>query len=532
MKSRILSHLHAALAAIALLVSHAPAQGTARVSVDSTGAQGNATSLNGSISPDGRYVAFDSAAFNLVPGDSNSATDVFVHDRQTGTTSRVSVDSAGAQGNNSSHFPSISSDGRYVAFLSFASNLVAGDSNSNPDVFVHDLQTGQTSRVSVDSAGVQGNSFSNLAAISSDGRYVAFESFASNLVLGDVNGGVDIFVHDRQTSQTSRVSVDSAGVQGNGSSTFPAISSDGRYVAFESFASNLVSGDTNGNYDVFVHDRQTGQTGRVSVDSASAQGTADSRQPTVSSDGRYVAFYSIASNLVPGDTNAAIDSFVRDRQTGQTSRVSVDSSGVQGNATSSFPSVSSDGRYVAFGSQANNLDPADTNGVSDVFVHDRQTGQTSRISVNSAGAQGNNLSYGPRISSDGRYVAFVSNASDLVLGDTNSATDAFVRDRGAAAGPTLAKSGTCPGAAGLTVANATPSGSVALLYGSAGVFVQSGTPCTGLTLGISTPTLGAVVAADGAGSASVNFVAPAGVCGSTVQAVDLATCAATNTVVL
>ena len=231
------------------------AQGqTIRVSVDSAGNEGDDLSESSSISSDGRYVAFISSATNLVPNDTNRAADVFVHDRQTGLTTRVSKNSAGVQGNNGSVQPAISSGGRYVAFTSSATNLVSDDTNGVDDVFVHDRQTGLTTRMSKDSAGVEGNDWSNYPSISSDGRYVAFQSNASNLVPNDTNDTWDIFVHDRETAQTKRVSVNSAGVQGNLQSVFPSISSDGRYVAFTSSASNLVPNDSNDVGDVFVHD--------------------------------------------------------------------------------------------------------------------------------------------------------------------------------------------------------------------------------------------------------------------------------------
>jgi Tol biopolymer transport system component len=351
------------------------------------------------------------------------------HAAGPGTTGRVSVDSAGAQENSSSYQSDISADGRYVAFMSFASNLVAGDTNGFYDIFVHDRVTGTTERVSVDSAGAQGNGQSLNPSISADGRYVAFHSDAINLVPGDTNPAGDIFVHDRVTGATERVSVDSAAAQGNGGSYAPSISADGRYVAFNSLASNLVPGDTNGAPDVFVHDRATGKTKRVSVGSAGAQGNDWSYAPSISGDGRYVAFDSSASNLVPGDTNGSDDVFVHDRLTGTTERVSVDSAGVEGHSYSDSPSISADGRYVAFNSDAITLVLGDTNGVLDVFVHDRVTGATERVSVDSAGAQGNGGSYAPSISAHGRYVAFLSTASNLVSGDTNNNDDVFVHDR-------------------------------------------------------------------------------------------------------
>ncbi|HWP32099.1 MAG TPA: hypothetical protein VNK96_10315 [Fimbriimonadales bacterium] len=402
---------------------------TERVSVSSSGAQGNNSSTGATISADGRFVAFKSDASNLVSGDTNGSTDVFVHDRQTGKTTRVSVSSSGAQGNGGIGLepsPSISADGRFVAFDSEASNLVSGDTNGANDVFVHDRQTGKTTRISVSSSGSQGNSYSDSPSISADGRYVAFESYASNLVSGDTNGTDDVFVHDRQTGKTTLVSVSSSGAQGDYWSQEPSISADGRYVAFSSLASNLVSGDTNGTSDVFVHDRQTGKTTRVSVSSSWREGNGHSNNPSISADGRYVAFTSDASNLVSGDTNGTDDVFVHDRQTGKTTRVSVSSSGAQGNSWSEDSSISADGRYIAFESEASNLVSGDSNGYLDVFVHDRQIGQTTLVSVSSSGAQGNNWSDWPSISMDGRYVAFGSDASNLVSGDTNGYQDVFV----------------------------------------------------------------------------------------------------------
>jgi len=418
-----------ALATVLLDASHSNAAETTRVSVNSAGAQGNLQSRNPSTSADGRYVAFFSLASNLVPGDTNNTLDVFVRDRLAGTISRASFSSAGAQANDESFDPSISADGRYVAFGSSASNLVPGDTNNNEDIFVRDRLAGTTSRVSVSSAGAQGNNLSKLASISADGRYVAFESIATNLVPGDTNGTSDVFVRDRLAGTTSRVSVSSAGAQGNDESFDPSISADGRYVAFVSSASNLVPVDTNNNKDIFIRDRLAGTTSRVSFSSTGAPGNNLSENPSISADGRYVAFVSSASNLVPGDTNGLPDIFVRDRLVGTTTRVSVSSAGVQGNNMSERPSISADGRYVAFGSIASSLVPGDTNSSYDVFLRDRLAGTTSRASFSSAGAQGNEGSNLPSISADGRYVVFISVASNLVPGDTNSSYDVFVRDR-------------------------------------------------------------------------------------------------------
>jgi len=421
----------AAAASVLLLSTSANGQETARVSVDSSGAEGNSDSWYPSISADGWVVAFHGDASNLVAGDTNGWSDVFVHDRKTGVTERVSVDSSGAEGNSFSGFQSISADGQVVAYSSYASNLVAGDTNGTWDVFVRDRAMGITERVSVDSSGVEGNGGSGddrPPSISADGQVVAYSSYASNLVAGDTNGWSDVFVHDRVTGITERVSVDSSGAQTNGGSGFPSISADGQFVAFTSWASNLVAGDTNGTYDIFVHDRATGITERVSVDSAGAEGNHESLPPSISADGQVVAFGSEASNLVAGDPNGTYVFFVHDRATGITERVSVDSSGAEGNRDSRWPSISADGQVVAFHSDASNLVAGDTNGTTDVFVHDRATAITERVSVDSSGTEANSGSGGSTISADGQVVAFYTSASNLVAGDTNGAFDVFVHE--------------------------------------------------------------------------------------------------------
>ena len=414
----------------------AAAATTERVSVTSGGEEGNEASGVPSISADGRYVAFYSWASNLVSGDTNGASDVFVHDRVTGTTERVSVSSSGEQGDhNASLPPSISADGRFVAFSSDASNLVPGDTNGYGDIFVHDRVTGTTERVSVSSAGEEGIGYSERPSFSADGRYVVFNSWASNLLSGDTNGASDVFVHDRVTGTTERVSLSSAGEQGNRFSNDPSISADGRYVAFVSYATNLVPGDTNNTEDDFVHDRVTGTTERVSLSSTGEEANARSFFSSISADGRFVAFSSDASNLAPGDTNGSWDAFVHDRVTGTTERVSVSSTGEQGNSASYLYSISADGRYVVFYSRATNLVPGDTNGYPDTFVYDRGTGATERVSVSSPGEEANSSSVSASISAEGRYVAFASEASNLVASDTNGHEDVFVRDRGHAGSP-------------------------------------------------------------------------------------------------
>jgi Tol biopolymer transport system component len=370
------------------------------------------------------------------------------------TTERVSVDTAGIEGDNGSNDPAISSDGRYVAFESFATNLVAGDTNDKVDIFVRDRQTGTTTRASVDSGGNQGTEASFDPSISADGSYVAFESNANDLVAGDTNPLSDIFVHDQLGGTTNLVSVDSAGAQDPvpSSSSSPSLSSNGRYVAFDSDA-ELVATDTNGFFDVFVHDRDADGNGtydepggistlRVSVDSAGNEATEASVDPSISANGRYVAFSSFATDLVASDNNGKFDIFVHDRDADgngtydepggiSTLRVSVDSGGGDADGDSNSPSISGDGRYVAFDSDATDLVGTDNNGRFDIFVHDLQTGTTTRVSVASGGAEANGHSYSPSISVDGRYVAFYSEADNLVVSDLNGSADVFVHDRDA-----------------------------------------------------------------------------------------------------
>jgi Tol biopolymer transport system component len=403
---------------------------TTRVSVASDGTQGNFNSLFPSISADGRYVAFSSAASNLVSGDTNNATDVFVYDTVANTTRRVSLSSDGTQGNNDSWTSSISADGRYVAFMSSASNLVSGNTNGFSDIFVYDTVTNTTRRVSVSNDGTQGNGNSYSPSVSADGRYVAFMSSASNLVSGDTNGATDIFVYDTVSNTTRRVSVASEGTQAYDFSYSPSISADGRYVSFDSDASNLVSGDTNNARDVFLYDTVTNTTRRVSISSDGIEGNSTSYSPSISADGRYVSFDSDASNLVSGDTNNARDVFLYDTVTNTTRRVSVASDGTQANGDSSISLISADGRYVAFYSAASNLVSGDTNGAADTFIYDTVTNTIRRVSVASDGTQGNRDSYavGVSISTDGNRVAFVSLADNLVSGDTNDSFDIFLYD--------------------------------------------------------------------------------------------------------
>jgi Tol biopolymer transport system component len=322
-----------------------------------------------------------------------------------------------------------------VAFESRATNLVAGDTNGHSDVFVHDVQDRRTTRVSVSSTGQQANNGVSIVRISADGNVVAFRSAASNLDSADTNGQPDVFVHEMDTGKTAVVSLTNlTGVVGNndsggGNGGGIALSADGRLVAFQSYASNMVSDDSNGKLDIFVRNRREATTTRLSVGIGS-EADDPSYDPTISADGRFVAFVSEATNLVstPGVAGCP-GAFVRDTLLNTTTRVSVNSVGTS--ACAGRARISANGNFVSFESAATNLVAGDNNGIGDVFVHDLQAHVTTLVSVNSAGVQGNGDSTsGSAISEDGRFVAFPSSATNLVAGDTNGTVDVFVRDRG------------------------------------------------------------------------------------------------------
>ena len=380
-------------------------------------------------SANGRVV-FTSASAKLVQGDTNGHRDVFVRDIATGTTTLVSVGLNGVPANNDSDDASISADGRYVAFGSLASNLVPGDSNGFSDVFVRDLQTSTTTRISIPAAGGQANghsAFGSPAMISAGGRYVAFSSTAQNLAPGKPDFTREVYVVDRQTGAVQRASTPQGGGWENGSSDAASVSNDGNLVVFQSAASNLVPGDQNGLRDVFLRDIASGTTTLVSHGAAgdAANGASSAGLPGITPDGTRVVISSTASNLVAGDTNQAGDVFVYDRGSDTFVLASVGTDDAPAKGTSSDPSLSDDGRWVAFASFAPNLVPGDGNGTTDVFVRDLRAGVTQRASLADGGGDPNGLSQGPTISPDASMVAFASRASNLVPGD-GAGWDMFV----------------------------------------------------------------------------------------------------------
>ncbi len=392
---------------------------TERVSVSSDGQQGLDSSRRPAMSADGRFVAFESLSPELVSGDTNDTKDVFVHDRDTGTTERVSKSTTGVGGNANSWSPVISADGRFVAFQSWADNLVADDTNEAADVFVHDRVLESTELVSLEPSGTQLSGYCQDPMISEDGRYVAFIAWEEGWEASRV------LLRDRESGSTQILSIPQAkwGL---------AMSGDGRFIAFVSEDSDIVGDDTNDHEDVFVYDLQETTIERVSVASSGEEANGISRHPAISADGRYVAFQSRAINLTAGDANRnGDDVFVHDRVTGITECVSINNSGEISSWHSWKPSVSADGRYVAFGSWGTNLVPGDTNEAFDIFVHDRLTGTTERVNVSSGGGQAEgetDIGQQPQISASGQFVAFESDASNLVAWDTNGYSDVFVHD--------------------------------------------------------------------------------------------------------
>jgi Tol biopolymer transport system component len=415
------------------------------ISVATDGSPANGDSGPSAVSAGGRFVAFLSNAPDLVPGDKNGLVDVFVRDRVAETTEVVSVSNEGkfANGTQGSFTPSISDDGRYVAFASDASNLVPGDTNNATDVFVHDRALHTTERVSVSDDGAQGGNGSFHPEISGDGRYVVFDTIAANLLGGSPSSYWQILVRDLVQDTNRLASQSSTGVAGNGFSLMPNISTDGRYVVFLTDSTNLSTDDGDGWPDVVLRDTLEGITERVSFAADGGQpNDGPLNVPSVSDDGRFVSFLSRGTNHVPADSNAVgnplrgHDLFVYDRQLDRTQRVSVASSGAEPAGISlGYSSImSADGRSFAFESEASNLVLGDENGMSDVFVHQPLSGTTSLISRTDAGAQGNERSVRSALSPDGRHVAFSSLATNLAAGVDEGTLQLYVRDLGPAIG--------------------------------------------------------------------------------------------------
>jgi Tol biopolymer transport system component len=424
-----------ALTVVAFAFAAAPAAvasqtATVRVSIGVGGADTSANSNWPSVSANGRFVAFSSWANNIVPNDGNDQSDIFVRDLVTGTTRLASVASDGTQANGTSFTPSISADGDVIAFESTASNLVPNDTEGHGDIFVHVMSTGRTTRVSQRPTGVGANEDSVEPSISANGKVVAFSSLASNLVPVAVNATglcCDIFVHTLTTGQ-NKLGDPMLNGEGASDSFLPVLSSNGRYLAFGSWGCGIAKDveclDESNVYELDMH---TGAMELVSRAYSGKVGFGCGANPAISADGSVVAFISDGGNLVPHDTNGAYDVFVRDMTTGVTQRASVTSKEQQTNGGLGRVSLSADGTLVTFQSDAWNIVPNDDNQAQDIFLRDLRRGRTVRVSVSSSGAEANAYSSNAMISADGSTAVFESDASNLVRPDHNLTTDIFAR---------------------------------------------------------------------------------------------------------
>ncbi len=403
---------------------------SAPADADSDGASGNPQ-----INATGRFVAYESAATNLAPDPDGPVRDIFVTDTRRGTTRLVSYGLAGAGADGPSFDPALNHGGGIIAFASNATNLVNNDLNGVEDVFVQKPSSMVRASVAASSGG-DANGPSTEPDISADGRYVAFVSSATNLVSGDTNGVADVFVRDLVLGLTARVSVGPGGRQANGPSGAPAISADGHVVSFASAADNLVSRDSNHVRDVFVRDSRRHRTEIVSVSSTHHQQDRAVAAPfqqvsDLSADGRYVVFDSDATNLVPGDANRRTDVFVRDRLKRLTRLESENSAGFQGDNDSFLPAITPNARLIAFASFASNLVGVDAPG-QDTFVRDARANRIALIDVGASGQRRgperrHQLLERPSVSDGGRIGVFTSTANGLVPGDHNGLADVFVR---------------------------------------------------------------------------------------------------------
>ena len=430
-------------AALGLAVS---ATAFERVNVSTAGEQANGEGFQSRVSADGQLVIFESRATNLVVDDFNGVGDVFLRDLVARMTDLLSegVDGSGqtVSSNGSSVDPYLSSNNRFAAFRSNATNIVLDDFNRRSDAFVRDLTTEVVERVSVHSDGSEGNGDSLPNGISADGRFVLFKSFADNLVGNDTNETPDLFIRDRLLNTTERVNVSSTGAQGNP----PAVgtpprkldvalqlgsgdmSSDGRFVAFPTVAPDLIAGDAAGHDDIYLRDRTLGTTKRISVSATGVPGDDDSRSVRLSDDGKFAALGSLANNLVPEDDNTfTSDVFLRNLGTGEMTLVNRTAAGTQ-SVNNVLQDISSDGRYVVWSTTSTNLIPGDPNtapNLSDIFVYDHKNRAIARVT---AGVEPGESSSRATISGDGSLIAFASRISTLVENDTNGLNDFFVVD--------------------------------------------------------------------------------------------------------
>lgn len=411
-------------AAISALTLSTPALAdTVRVSVTSAGGQLSKDSQAFGISGNGRYVSFTADSPEL--GCSNSEDQAFIYDSETGNVTLISESTSGGVSNDYSFASRLSYDGLHAVFASSSTDLISGFSSSVRNIYVRDIEAGTTTVVSVNGSGTAGNANSGGADISGDGNIVAFDSFASNLATSDTNASRDVFVKNMTSGDLTLISRTTSS-EGNGNSNNPSISADGRVVAFISSATNLVASDTNSTEDAFVYNFETDTLERVSISTAGVEANGKTWDVDISANGRYVVFSSSATNLVSGDTEGQRDVFIRDLKNDTTTRVSTTSAGAGFAGGSYAPSVSADGRFVAFDNGSASEREVPGSG-KDIYLKDMETGDVSQIDIGLNDTSYND-SYGAHVDYTAKKIAYSSAITNLVASDTNAKIDAFLTD--------------------------------------------------------------------------------------------------------
>lgn len=396
------------------------------ISTSDAGVKGNDSSNGPDVSSSGAQVAFMSQSTNLDPSDTDSLYDVYVKDSTTGDLVLVSASDTGTKGNDESRGPAISGSGDTVAFSSESMNLDPADTNTREDIFVKTVSTGAVRLASTTLAGIIANGFSLNPDLSGSGNRVAFYSSATNLHPLDTDTSFDVFVKDLSTGAVFLASAMDNGFASNGSSLISTIAASGNRVAFQSDATNLDPGDTDTTLDIYVKDLTNGDVMLASASDAGTKGNDISLAPSLSASGARVAFQSAADNLDPADPDTLPDIYVKNLNTGDIQLVSTSDSGVKGNGSSQGAALSNDGRRVAFSSTSTNLDPADTDGTSDLYVKDLVTGDIALASTTAEGLKGNQSSHSAALTGQGRRVAFQSSATNLDPADTSVLGDVYV----------------------------------------------------------------------------------------------------------
>lgn len=398
--------------------------GTAQPSESDGSVAADGDSREPTVSGDGRLVAFASSASNLDAADGNGEfQDVFLHDRATGVTRLVSLTPAGASGNGPSVAPHLSADGRVLVFVSAAPDLVEGDGNGALDVFVTEVGSGVIQRVTRGHAGGDADGPSHQPRVSADGRYVVFSSTATNLVAGDTNGTSDVFLFDRVSGATELLTRGADGSGANGPSNAPDVSADGSVVVFHSGASNLGPADENGRRDVYRLDRGSGEITRVSIPGDGIECAEDSVSPRVSGDGTRVVFESFCQVMGETPVNPGPNVYLYERGRRGVRCVSLGLGGVPADNHSRTPVISGDGQVVAFQSLAGNLVEGDGNDRFDVFTYSVADDTLKCVSVATGDHWCNGDSAQPALSMDGTTIVVATKASDLFADDGNKKID-------------------------------------------------------------------------------------------------------------